>query len=160
MAETGLYVNIMQESLVRKKNYLSELLRLTKEQGELAKSDEFDEDAFLKLIDEKDVLIENINEIDKGFTSVYDRVRTEVMENKDTYREELKAMQEAIRACVDLGMQIQAEEQRNRMTLEQVFSSRFKGIRQVKQSKSVANRYYQSMANGMVNDSMLYDRKK
>lgn len=160
MAETGLYVNIMQESLVRKKNYLSELLRLTKEQGELAKSDEFDEDAFLKLIDEKDVLIENINEIDKGFTSVYDRVRTEVMENKDTYREELKAMQEFIRACVDLGMQIQAEEQRNRMTLEHVFSSRFKGIRQVKQSKSVANRYYQSMANGVVNDSMLYDRKK
>jgi hypothetical protein len=30
----------------------------------------------------------------------------------------------------------------------------------MKQSKSIANKYYKSMSNGMVNDSILYDRKK
>ena len=37
---------------------------------------------------------------------------------------------------------------------------KFQGVRQVKQSKTVANKYYKSMANGMVNDSLLYDQKK
>ena len=57
-------------------------------------------------------------------------------------------------------MQIEAVEERNRAVMEQVFSAKFQGVRQMKQSKTVANKYYKSMANGMVNDSLLYDRKK
>lgn len=160
MADTALYVDILRDSLVRKKGYLSEVLELAVSQGKLAKSDDFDETAFEELIDRKEVLIGNINEIDKGFTSVYDRVRTELLENKDSYRDVLMEIQRLIRECVDIGMKIEAEEERNRHSLEQVFSTKFKGIRQLKQSKSVANKYYKSMANGMVNDSMLYDTKK
>ena len=44
--------------------------------------------------------------------------------------------------------------------IEEVFFVKFQGVRQMKQSKTVANKYYKSMANGMVNDSLLYDRKK
>lgn len=160
MAETGLYVKIMQESLERKRGYLSELLKLTKEQGVIAKGEPFDEDGFEALVEKKEILINNINEIDKGFTAVYDRVRSEVLEDRDIFADDLKKMQQSIKACVDLGMKIEAEEERNRMSLEQVFAFRFKGLKQIKQSKSVANKYYKSMANGMVNDSMLYDRKK
>lgn len=160
MADTTLYVDILRDSLVRKKGYLSEVLELTVSQGKLAKADDFDETAFEELMDRKEVLIGNINEIDKGFTSVYDRVRTELLENKDSYRDVLAEIQRLIRECVDLGMKIEAEEERNRHSLEQAFSTKFKGIRQLKQSKNVANKYYKSMANGMVNDSMLYDTKK
>ena len=65
-----------------------------------------------------------------------------------------------IRGCVDLGMQIETVEERNRAAMEHVFSVKYQGVRQMKQSKTVANKYYKSMANGMVNDSLLYDRKK
>lgn len=160
MADTTLYVDILRDSLVRKKGYLSEVLELTVSQGKLAKADDFDETAFEELMDRKEVLIGNINEIDKGFTSVYDRVRTELLENKESYRDVLAEIQRLIRECVDIGMKIEAEEERNRHSLEQAFSTKFKGIRQLKQSKNVANKYYKSMANGMVNDSMLYDTKK
>lgn len=160
MNQTGTYVNIMQESLVRKKTYLSEILELTKEQEKLAHAKKFDENAFGETIDKKEILINNVNEIDKGFTSVYERVRTEVHTNKNLYQNELKSMQDLIRECVDLGMQIAVLEERNRATLEQVFAIGFKGIKQIKQSKQAANRYYQSMSNGNVNDSVLYDRKK
>ena len=160
MADTTLYVDILRDSLVRKKGYLSEILELTVSQGKLAKADDFDETAFGELMDRKEVLIGNINEIDKGFTSVYDRVRTELLENKESYRDVLAEIQRLIRECVDIGMKIEAEEERNRHSLEQAFSTKFKGIRQLKQSKNVANKYYKSMANGMVNDSMLYDTKK
>lgn len=160
MNQTVTYVKIMQESLLRKRNYLDEILALTKEQEKLAHDKKFDEDAFSELIDKKEILINNINEIDKGFTSVYERVRAEVLEDKELYSTELKAMQESIRECVDLGMQIEVLEERNRAALEQVFAIGFKGIKQVKQSKQAANKYYKSMSNGAVNDSILYDRKK
>lgn len=160
MADTALYVDILKSSLVRKKDYLSEILELTLAQGKLVREDDFDEEAFEDILDKKEILIQNVNEIDKGFTSVYDRVRDEIIEHKDGFREELSGIQKLIRQCVDLGMKIEAEEERNRNSLELAFSTKFKGIRQLKQSKSVANKYYRAMSNGMVNDSMLYDTKK
>ncbi len=160
MNQTVTYVNILLESLQRKKKYLEEILALTKEQEQLAHAKKFDEDAFGEVIDKKETLINNVNEIDKGFTSVYERVRAEVLEDKDIYATELKNMQLLIKECVELGMEIEVLEERNRATLEQVFSVGFKGIKQVKQSKQVANKYYQSMSNGNVNDSIFYDRKK
>lgn len=160
MNQTVTYVNILQESLIRKKKYLEEILSLTREQETLANQKKFDENAFGDIIDKKDVLINNVNEIDKGFTSVYDRVRKEIVEDKEQYSEVLKSMQQLIKSCVDLGMEIEALEERNRAALERVFAVGFKGIRQVKQSNHVANKYYKSMSNGAVNDSVFYDRKK
>ena len=160
VTDTGTYINIMRESLVRKVGYLKQILELTENQTTIIKTADFDEDAFNTAIDSKEVLINNINEIDKGFTAVYDRIRSDVLENKDLYRTELVAIQELIRECVDLGMKIEATEERNRASLEQVFSVGFKGVRKAKQSRQMVNKYYKSMSNGMVNDSMLYDRKK
>ncbi len=160
MDQTGTYVNIMRESLERKQRYLTEILKLTNEQSVIATAEKFDEEQFSELVEKKDVLIDNLNEIDKGFSSVYDRVRIEIQRDPVVYRDELLAIQNLIRICVDLGMQIEAVEERNRAVMEQVFSAKFQGVRQMKQSKTVANKYYKSMANGMVNDSLLYDRKK
>ncbi len=160
MDQTAVYVNIMKESLERKKKYLQEICELTKEQEKLAKAEAFDEGTFGQVIEKKEILINNVNEIDKGFSSVYDRVRAEVIGDKDKYSSELKCIQTLIKECVDIGVQIETLEERNKLVLEQAFSSGFKGIKQVKKSKSVANKYYKSMSNGMVNDSILYDRKK
>ena len=160
MDQTGTYVNIMRESLERKQRYLTEIWKLTNEQSVIATAEKFDEEQFSELVEKKDVLIDNLNEIDKGFSSVYDRVRIEIQRDPVVYRDELLAIQNLIRACVDLGMQIEAVEERNRAVMEQVFSAKFQGVRQMKQSKTVANKYYKSMANGMVNDSLIYDRKK
>ena len=160
MDQTGTYVNIMRESLERKQRYLTEIWKLTNEQSVIATAEKFDEEQFSELVEKKDVLIDNLNEIDKGFSSVYDRVRIEIQRDPVVYRDELLAIQNLIRTCVYLGMQIEAVEERNRAVMEQVFSAKFQGVRQMKQSKTVANKYYKSMANGMVNDSLLYDRKK
>ena len=160
MNQTGTYVNIMKDSLVRKKSYLQEILELTNKQGELANAQELDEEAFGALVDRKEILISNINEIDKGFTAVYDRVKIEIVDNKEIYKDDLKEMQESIRTCVDLGMSIESAEIRNKSTLETAFAKSFRGVKQLKQSKQVVNKYYKSMSNGMINDSILYDRKK
>lgn len=160
MNQTGTYVNIMKESLVRKKNYLQEILELTNKQGELALANELDENDFGDIVEKKDVLISNVNEIDKGFTAVYERVRREIIQDKELYKDELKAIQDSIRKCVDLGMAIESAELRNKAALETAFAKSYRGVKQLKQSKQVANKYYKSMSNGMINDSILYDRKK
>lgn len=160
MAQTGIYITILRESLERKLGYLSEILTLTKEQEQLTKSSDFDEDRFSEIIDRKDILIDNINETDKGFQSVYDRVCVELRENPKVFEQDVKKMQDLIRACTDKGLEIEALEERNRAALEQAIARGFKGMNQAKQSRSVANKYYQSMSNGNVNDSILYDRKK
>lgn len=160
MEQTKTYVTIMQESLERKERYLLEILELTKDQEMLAHDKKFDEDAFGAVVEKKDVLIHNVNEIDKGFTSVYERVRTEVLGNQEEYKTELKAMQDLIRSCVDIGMQIEALEERNKQAISNALAKGFRGVKQAKQSKKAASKYYQNMSNGAVNDSMLYDRKK
>ncbi|MBR3834079.1 MAG: hypothetical protein IKJ73_07155 [Lachnospiraceae bacterium] len=160
MNQTGTYVTIMKESLVRKKNYLQEILDLTNKQGELASAQEFDEEAFGAIVEKKDILISNVNEIDKGFTAVYERVRSEIIQDKELYKVQLKDIQESIKQCVDLGMSIESAELRNKSALETAFAKSFRGVKQLKQSKQVVNKYYKSMSNGMVNDSILYDRKK
>ncbi len=150
----------MKESLVRKKNYLQEILELTNKQGELAVAQELDENSFGEIVEKKDVLISNVNEIDKGFTAVYERVRKEIIQDKELYKDELKVIQDSIRQCVDIGMAIESAELRNKAALETAFAKSYRGVKQLKQSKQVANKYYKSMSNGMINDSILYDRKK
>ena len=70
MDQTGTYVKILRESLERKGRYLEEILALTNKQAELATEEKFREDAFVELVDQKEILIGNINEGDKGFSSV------------------------------------------------------------------------------------------
>ncbi len=160
MNETGMYVGILSDSLKRKKAYLDEIAELTVKQGELAAQDKFDEEAFGETVDKKETLINNINEIDKGFTSVYDRIRENLLQEKDIYKVELKNIQALINSCMDKGNEIEVLEERNRQKIEVIFAGERKNLRQVKNSRSVANRYYKTMANGMINDAMLYDRKK
>lgn len=160
MNETGMYVGILRDSLQRKKKYLDEIYELTVKQEALASADKFDDTAFEEVVDRKEILINNINEIDKGFTSVYDRVRGNLLEEKESYKNELKEIQDLINSCMGKGSEIEVLEERNRARLDVVFASERKNIRQVKNSRLVANKYYRSMSNGMVNDSMLYDRKK
>lgn len=160
MTQTLTYISIMQESLGRKREYLKEILELTLSQGELAKKPELDGDKMDRIIDRKDILINNINEIDRGFASVYDRIKPDIEANSSEYKSDILTIQERIKECVDLGVEIQTAEERNRAAMEVAFSTGFKGVKQARTSKNVASRYYQSMSGGVVNDSFMYDTKK
>lgn len=160
MGHTENYLDILRDTLARKKEYLEKLLSLTQEQSAIAKGQPFDEDAFERTIDAKDILIDNVNEADKGFSAVYNRIRSELSSNTLAYRDRLAEIQNLIRACVDTGLAIEKLEELNRASLEQALASGFKGMNQAKQSRSVASKYYKSMSSGYVNDSFLYDRKK
>ena len=75
------YLQIMIESLEKKIDVLDRVLELDKRQIAIALEQPFDLEKYDKTMDEKGVLIDELNRLDDGFTSTYERVRDEVQAN-------------------------------------------------------------------------------
>ena len=71
MAREEVYVNMMIDTLERKKVILEQILHQTKEQEILLKDEEMDMDAFQTIIDRKGEEIEKLNQMDEGFDTLF-----------------------------------------------------------------------------------------
>ena len=80
------YIQILIESLEKKLVVLDKIIELDKRQLEIATQQPFDMLVYDKSMDEKGVLIDEINRLDEGFTSTYERIKDEVQANPDKYR--------------------------------------------------------------------------
>ena len=61
------YLSVLEDSLKKKLQILDELTDYTTQQQELLKVEELDYEAFDRLVDQKDPLIQRIMELDQGF---------------------------------------------------------------------------------------------
>lgn len=154
------YLQILIESLEKKNEVLDKISVLNKEQAEISAHQPMDMEAYDKTMDEKGELIDEINRLDDGFTSTYERIKDEVQKQPDKYRSQVLVLQELIRTAVEKGVVIEAQEKRNRAALETVFRMKRQEIRQMKVSSSAAATYYKSMSRINTVDPQLMDRKK
>lgn len=154
------YLQILIESLEKKNEVLDKISVLNKEQAEISAHQPMDMEAYDKTMDEKGELIDEINRLDNGFTSTYERIKDEVQKQPDKYRSQVQVLQELIRTAVEKGVAIEAQEKRNRAALETVFRMKRQEIRQMKVSSSAAATYYKSMSRINTVDPQLMDRKK
>lgn len=154
------YLNILITSLRKKGVILRELLAKTEEQKALLTDETFSEERFMELTEEKTVLLDNLNQQDDGFEALYKKVAPILKEKKDFYKEEVRTMQQLIREITDLSVQVQSLETRNRAGLELFLRNKRSEIRQVKRSRSVAARYYNTMSKMNLEDSQFMDKKK
>lgn len=153
------YIAVLIQSLEKKKELLDKIIAKNKEQRGLFEDEDSDPDRLEENMQEKSVFIDQLNELDEGFQQVYNRVRSVLQEEKDSYKEEIHTMQGLITAITDKSATIQAQEQRNRALAEKRFASVKKGIRKARASNQVASTYYKSMANLNVVDSQFMDKK-
>ncbi len=160
MAEGMTYIRMMLDVLTKKESHLDKLLELTTAQEQLLKAEEFDETAFLKLVETKDGIINKIGEFDNGFQSIYDRVAEELQGHKEDYKEQVLQMQMLIGKITDYGVKITALEQKNRLVLEPKLREKKQGIKQFKVSKQTANKYYKNMMGMQTGASYFMDQKK
>lgn len=160
MDYTSSYMKILEETLQKKQTVLQAILEACRRQETLAEQDEFDPDAFNSIMDQKEALLERLTELDEGFEKTYEGVRKELNQNRAQYTEQIRQMQELIRRVTDLGVEIRALEERNRVKLEARFAGQKKEMRQVKTSNRVASTYYKAMANPQNTDSYFMDQKK
>lgn len=160
MKKVADYLKILEESLSKKLSVLQALLEASNRQSVLADEEEFDLDAFEETMDQKEALLSQLEELDEGFDSVFRKIETKVKENQDLYKNEIGALQQLIRQCTDISVEIQAAEERNKAKLSVKFADQQKEIRQIKTTNKVAATYYKSMTNTQTADPYFMDQKK
>lgn len=142
------YVQIMVESLEKKKAKLDAIMEKSKEQAEILKAEKFSVDDFDKNVEEKAVLIEELNMLDIGFDRMYSHVKEEITSDsgKAKYRMEIQQMQKLISELTDKSVSIQAQENRNKQMVEAVFKKEREKIKSVKLGSKAAIGYYRNMS--------------
>lgn len=154
------YLQILIESLEKKIIVLDQIIDMDKQQAEISAHQPMDMEAYDEVVEEKDKLVDEINRLDDGFSSTYELIGDEVKNHPQQYREQVLKLQELIRAAVDKGVTIEAQEKRNRAALENVFRMKRQEIKKLKTSASAATRYYKSMSRINDIDPQLMDKKK
>ncbi|MCI9420521.1 MAG: flagellar protein FlgN [Eubacterium sp.] len=146
-SKNSVYVNMMVDSLSRKKRILGFILQKTREQESLLKDEEMDPDDFQAIIDEKGEQIDELNKIDEGFDTLFSYVEKEINENRMAYRTQIEQMQQLIGEVSELGIQIQALEHQNSGHLKVYLANQRKAIREFNVNSRTTSSYYQNMAN-------------
>lgn len=154
------YLQIMTESLEKKLEVLDKVYELNKRQLAASSKRPFDTEAYDAIMDEKGELIDELNRLDDGFTSTYELVREEVQRNPDKYREKVQVMQELVREAVARGVSIEAQEQRNKASMEAALTSKRQEIRERRVTASAATKYYSAVSKINTVDPQLMDSKK
>ncbi len=153
-----MYLRMMSDILKKKETHLEELLKLTKEQEFLLKEEELDDEAFNRTIENKDVHIKKIQEFDSGFQAIYNRIEEELKQHRAEMKEDIQKLQQLITRVTELGVSLQALEQKNKASMEARLQERKRGIKQFKVSRQTANHYYKSMVD--VQQGTFMDEKK
>ena len=154
------YLSVLEDSLKKKLQILDELTDYTTQLQELLKVEELDYEAFDRLVDQKDPLIQRIMELDQGFETVYDRIKEQLLGNKEQYAAQIRALQSLIGELTDKSVKLQTMEQRNKSAVEQQFRKSREKIRQGRQNKQAALNYYKNMNNSNYVPPQFLDDKK
>ena len=140
------YVSALEDSLRSKEVVLKRLLELTERQG-VVLQEKMDTDEFDRLMQEKEICIVRIQELDKGFDNLFNRIGVALKANKEQYQVRILQMQDAIQRITDLSVKVQTAEKRNKELFIAFVSGKRKEIRDFKKSNKTAVSYYQNMAN-------------
>ena len=141
-------LDMLEESLVKK----LEILKLIQEENAhqkeiLSDPQNVDFEAFDKTLDVKGDYIEQLDGLDEGFQSLFDRVKKDIGENKEQYADQIKRMQDLIQEITAASASIEAQEHRNKRLAETYFSTAREQMSSGKKSASAAFNYYQTMNN-------------
>lgn len=154
------YVDIMIQSLKKKLTVLDEIKKLNILQQNLLEDEKAEADAFDKTVEDKSALIEQLEQLDSGFDKLFERVRAELAEHTEDYKDKIAKMQDCIRRITDLSMELQRQEARNRDLMTRKFVSVRQKAKIVRTNTKAANQYYQNMMQINTVDPQFMDRKK
>lgn len=152
-------LDMLEESLVKKINIMKKIEEENARQKEILSADETDLEAFDKTLDKKGEYIDELDKLDEGFQSLFDRVKTDVGDNKAAYAEQIKRMQVLIHEIMDRSASIEAEERRNKKMAEAYFSIEREKLSTGKRSAAAAFNYYSTMNNFKDIPPQFYDTK-
>lgn len=153
------YVEIMLQSLEKKKLVLDNIIELNQRQRTGLENPDFTPEEFDDIVESKSRMIEQLEQLDSGFEKLFERMKDELESNKEAYKEQIQAMQEDIKAITDKSVQIQAQESRNKDLMTQKFAQVKSQVRNVRSGGKVADQYRKNMAKLNYIDPQFMDNK-
>ena len=157
------YVNLLIESLEDKIKVLDEIIKTDAEQAKILKEPEVDLDELRESQEKIGELAEKLDKLNDGFESVYSKVRDELQNNKDLYRDEIKKMQELITIITDKSVKVEAEQSRNKSSAGKFFKDKRKELSDrrnaVQKINLYANQMHSVIPKGQA-DAAFLDKKK
>ena len=155
------YVVMLRESLEKKADILEILLIRNKEQAAILKDPNTSPDDLEKNMNMKSELIDRIIMLDDGFEQLFNRVKAILDEDRATYADEIRIMQDLIRRITELTADVEASEYKNKEYAKTRFANIKKDLREVKKSGDVVSSYYKNMmAHNKVDEPAFWDKKK
>lgn len=157
------YVNLLIESLEDKIKVLDEIIKTDAEQADILKEHEIDLDELRENQEKIGELAGKLDKLNDGFESVYSKVRNELQDNMDLYRDEIKKMQELITVITDKSVKIEAEQSRNKSSAGRFFKDKRKELSDrrnaVQKINLYANQMHSVIPKGQA-DAAFLDKKK
>ena len=153
------YLKMLGESLDKKIEILDRITQIDQNELELLKKEHFDMDGFDKSVDEKLKLMGQIDKLDEGFETVYDRIREKLLTNKDAYAPQIKRLQEQISRITEMNVSIQALESRIKLAVDNYAKRESTTLNQRRNSGKAAQSYYNNMRKLNVVDAQFMDSK-
>lgn len=154
------YLQILQDSLNKKLEILIQIEEKSREQAQMLKEGNGTLPQIDENMDAKARLIEELEPLDNGFESLYEKIREELVLHKEQYRDEIQKLQQLITQVTERSASIQALEARNKAEMELFFSREKKKLQSSKNAVSVATNYYQNMNKVKNVEPQFLDRKK
>ena len=158
MAEN--YLMIMIQSLKKKIEVLDCIIDADERQKIDLEDPSLDPDDFDKIVEEKARYIEHLDLLDQGFDKLFERVKEQVNNNRELYKNEIREMQALITTVTEKSNEIQVQEARNKELMTQKFTKVHKQARDVRASQQAVNQYYQNMKKINYIDPQFMDNKK
>jgi hypothetical protein len=152
------YLEILADSLRKKSEVLDEIIQYNNKQENLLKQERVSLEEIDANMELKDGLIQKLTSLDDGFETLYERIKGQLLAQKDQYKMQIRQMQELISGITEKSVSIQAQEARNKQMIESYFARERGQLRQNRQVSKAAYGYYKSMSNGV--SSQLMDQKK
>lgn len=153
-------LTILSESLDKKLQVLNEIQEYNRKQEQSFLQETANLDDFDAAIEEKGRLIERLSKLDEGFEAVYDRLAEELKGNREKYQSQIRELQDKIRQVTELGVSIQAQEQRNKKLVEQYFAKAHNNIHQERKNSKAVYDYYKRMSGISMPTSQFMDSKQ
>lgn len=152
-------LTILSESLDKKLKLLNEIQEYNRRQEKSFQEETADFEEFDAAIDEKGRLIEQLNKLDEGFETVYAKLAEELNGNREKYKVQIMELQDKIRRVTELGVSIQAQEQRNKKLIERYFSEARNQIQQERRNSKAVYDYYKRVSASEYTSPQLFDSK-
>ena len=148
------YLQMMIDSLNKKKGILIRIIELNEEQNQILSEETLNGDAFDDNMKAKGSCIDELDLLDEGFQSLFNRVRDAINANKEMYANEISVMKRLI-----TEVKIEVQEARNKVKVEAMFRRERQEHKEAKRSASMAKSYYQNMSK-VSNEPQFMDTKQ